>query len=61
MEKNEPLIKKKNPVTYKGLTTEELEALTQVKMPLKRRVSKTWAAMVKYKGQATVNDPTLLV
>lgn len=61
MENNKPLIKQQTPAIYKKLTTEELEALTQVKMPLKRKVSKTWEAMVKYKGQATVNDPTLLI
>ena len=43
------------------LTSEELEALRQVRIPSGRKVSKTWEAMVKYKGQSVVNDPSLLV
>lgn len=43
------------------LTSDELKALIHVEIPSGRKVSKTWEAMVKYKGQSIVNDPSLLV
>lgn len=58
---NEKVIAKPQSESISKLTQDELDALTKVKIPFGRKVSKTWKAMVKYKGQSVVNDPSLLV